>query len=293
MMPIPTTTGDLAIQIIEQQAAAFLAHAPGAHTGEDPLHVHQMRVATRRMRATLRLFADVLPPEAGSLNVELQWIAAQLGVVRDLDVHIRRIREAGAALGISAALVPYGAWLVTQRQRAQIELNAALESERFKDLLHRLTTLSGLVPVGDVALLDDAPRRLRQAHTKFKKRADKLDKAAPATNMHQVRIRAKRLRYTAEFFAPVYGKPARRLVTRLTALQDLLGNFQDGVVGGERIRGAVQLAAGAWPAETSLALGRIVQYDLERGQQIRKQFPRTYRDVADNWRRLESKVDIS
>src|SRR5258707_15789426 len=98
-MLTPTTTGDLALDILEQQAAAFLGHAPGAHAGEDPLHVHQMRVATRRMRAALKLFADVLPAEAGSLNDELQWIARQLGACRDLDVHMRRIHDSGAALG--------------------------------------------------------------------------------------------------------------------------------------------------------------------------------------------------
>ena len=58
--------------------------------------------------------------------------------------------------------------------------------------------------------------------------------------------------------------------------------------------GAVLTAAGAWPAETSLALGQVVQYDLERSREIRKQFPRAYDNVMDNaWRRLESKVAIS
>jgi hypothetical protein len=56
----------------------------------------------------------------------------------------------------------------------------------------------------------------------------------------------------------------------------------------------VLTAAGAWPAETSLALGQVVQYDLERSRKIRKEFPRAYDDVMDSaWRRLESKVAIS
>jgi CHAD domain-containing protein len=290
----PATTGELAVHILEQQATAFLEHAPGAHAGEDPVHVHQMRVATRRMRAALRLFSDVLPPEARALNDELKWIADQLGPCRDLDVHIRRTRESGAALGISAALVPYGTWLLDQRQQAQVALNTAMESPRFAELLHRLTTLSSLLPVRDLPLSEDAPRRLRQARRKLKKRGDKLDNDSPPPDLHQVRIRAKRLRYTAEFFEPMYGKPAQRLVKRLTALQDLLGDFQDGVVGGQRIREAVLTSGGAWPAETSLALGQVVQHDLERSRQVRKRFPRTYGDVMDNgWRRLESKVAIS
>src|SRR6266699_3130798 len=103
----------------------------GAREGEDPLHVHQMRVATRRMRAALRLFADVQPAEAGGLNDELNWIAGQLGAARDLDVQVRRLREAAAELGLSEVLVPYGAWLEEQRRRAQAELARAIESPRF------------------------------------------------------------------------------------------------------------------------------------------------------------------
>src|SRR5207302_9510156 len=101
-------------------------HMAGAREGEDPLHVHQMRVPTRRMRAAWRLFADVLPAEAGTLNEELKWIAGQLGAARDLDVQVRRLRETAAELGLSEALVPYGAWLEEQRERAQAELVSAI-----------------------------------------------------------------------------------------------------------------------------------------------------------------------
>ena len=293
-MQPPETIGTLAIQVLVRNAAAFEEHLPGAREGTDPLHVHQMRVATRRMRAALRLFADVLPAEASSLNDELKWIAGQLGAARDLDVQVRRLRDTAAELGLSEALVPYGAWLEEQRQRAQAELVSATESPRFEQLrqqLHQQQEWSPN-PEVDAPLFDDAPRRLRRTYRQLRKYAKRIDAQAPATELHKVRIRAKRLRYAAEFFEVAYGTPAQRLAKLVVSLQDRLGDLQDGVVSGERIHQAVQTEAGAWPAETSLALGRVVQRDVHNANQIRKEFPRLYRAVRDEgWRRLRRSLN--
>lgn len=282
-MPEPETTAQLAIQALQRNAAAFQEEAAGAGRGDDPRHVHQTRVATRRLRGALRLFRDVLPPESSGLDAELKWIAGQLGLVRDLDVQVQRLRERAAQLGLSEALVPYGAWLEEQRQRAQTALEDALASARFQELVQRLQRLSSLEPdpTTDMPLQTDAPARLRRVLKKLTKRGDRIDKASPTGALHLVRIRAKRVRYAAEFYEVVYGKPARRLVKRAVALQDLLGDLQDGVVSDQRIHQAVQTAAGTWPAETSLALGRIVQYDAQRAVDIRRRFGGVYDEVKD------------
>ena len=290
----PTTTGALALSVLERNAQAFQEHALGARAGADPRHVHQMRVATRRLRAALRLFGDVLPAEASGLNDELKWIAGQLGPVRDLDVQIRRMRDSAARLALSEALVAYGAWLEERRQRAQGALNEALNGPRFDDLLERLTTVASWAPVADSPVGPEARRRLKRVHKQLQKRANKLEPHSATPEFHAVRIRAKRMRYAAEFFEALYGKPATRLVKRLTRVQDLLGDLQDGVVSAERIHEAIQTVAGAWPAETALALGRLLQDDVHRGRRIRRRFRRAYKDVADTaWARFESKVAIS
>jgi CHAD domain-containing protein len=285
----PATIGALAIQVLLDNARAFEEHTPGARAGQDPLHVHQMRVATRRMRAALRLFGDVLPAQARSLNDELNWIAGQLGATRDLDVQVRRLRDRAAELGLSEALVPFGAWLEDQRQRAQAELIDAIASARFTQLMQQLHQQHDWAPnpLVDAPLYEDAPRRLKRTFRQLRQRARQIDDHVPATELHRVRIRAKRLRYAAEFFAVAYGKPAERLARLLINLQDRLGDLQDGVVADQRIQQAVQTEAGAWPAETSLALGRVVQRDVQHAQQIRHDFPRLYRAVRDEgWRRL-------
>jgi CHAD domain-containing protein len=126
----------------------------------------------------------------------------------------------------------------------------------------------------------------------LRKRARRIDDHAPTTDLHKVRIRAKRLRYAAEFFVVAYGKPAQRLAELLVSLQDRLGDMQDGVVSGQRIHQAVHTEAGAWPAETSLALGRVVQRDVQHANEIRKEFPRLYRAVRDEgWQRLRRSLE--
>jgi CHAD domain-containing protein len=282
----PAATGDLAILVLQRNATEFLAHAPGARAGTDPYHVHQMRVATRRMRAALRLFGDILPSEASSLNDELKWFASQLGPVRDLDVQLQRMRTTASALSLSDSLGPYEGWLEEQHQQARTKLAEAFESRRFGVLVQHLQRLDEWTLDQNPPVLADGPRRLRRAYKQLHKRADAVDDQSPAADLHAIRIRAKRLRYTAEFFELVYGKPARRLAECVVKLQDLLGNLQDGVVSRELMHAAVQSSAGAWAAQTTLALGQLVQFDAEREKELRTTFPSAYRAVHENWQRL-------
>jgi CHAD domain-containing protein len=284
----PTTSGALAIDALRRNAAAFGEHAPQAHAGSDPEHVHQTRVATRRMRAALRVFRDLLPAELESIDDELKWIAGQLGPVRDLDVQVRRLHDAAAELGVTQTVVPYGAWLEEQRQYALTSLDDAFESQRFFELTERLKAFDRVEfdAATDPPLQDDAPQRLRGAVRRLRKVADSLCVESLPTEFHKARIRAKRLRYTTEFFEPFYGKPARRLIKTTTALQDLVGDHQDGVVSTQRIHEAVHTAAGAWPAETSVALGRLVQWEAQHGEGLRRRFQSSYRAVRDAWQRL-------
>ena len=292
---LPATSGTLAIDVLRHQAQLFVNLAPGARSGHDIRAIHQMRVAARRMRAALRLFGDVLPqPTAQHLNAELKWIATQLGQARDLDVQLKRLDDTATSLSLTQPLRPFRAWLEQHRAKAQSALEDALRSPRFMDLVHAFDALPAWTSPADQPLLDDAPRRLRRVFKDFAKRARKLEPDSPSRAFHKVRIRAKRLRYAAEFLAVAYGKPAERLVKRLTSLQDVLGDLQDGVVGDEHIRHAIETVAADWPAETVLALGQVVQYDAQRAEQLRRDFKPAYAEVAGKtWRRLESKVAMS
>ena len=287
-LTLPTTTRDLALDVLRQHAAKFAEHAPQVGADSDPEHVHQTRVATRRMRAALRVFGDALPQELADLDAELKWIAGLLGAVRDLDVQIARLHDTAVSLGETHAVAPYGGWLEEQRQRAMTSLIDAFASERFASLTERLTCLDHVAPDPgqDHPLQDDAPPRLKRAYRKLRNAGSDLTVDSPAPAFHRARIQAKRLRYAVEFLAPVYGKPAERLISRVTDLQDLLGDHQDGIVSSQRIHEAVHTAAGAWPAETSVALGRVLQWEAQHGEDLRRRFPATHQEVQDAWKRL-------
>ena len=78
----------LACRFLVGQFEKVLCHEPRAWEGLDPEGVHQMRVATRRIRAAFRAFKSVLPATpVQEFNREFKWVAAVLGDVRDLDVY--------------------------------------------------------------------------------------------------------------------------------------------------------------------------------------------------------------
>jgi triphosphatase len=80
--------GTVAVAALRRQLSAFLNEEAGARLGDDPERLHDMRVASRRLRAALALFADVLPQRVVALREELKWIGGVLGTVRDLDVQL-------------------------------------------------------------------------------------------------------------------------------------------------------------------------------------------------------------
>lgn len=276
------------MHVMRLHATRFAEHVSQAQMGADEEHVHDARVATRRMRAALRLFSDVLPEQAGESHSELGWMGSQLGAVRDLDVQLSRVRATAVALELSEPLIPYCLWLEGHRRRAQTVFDAAFQSDRFVNLTERLRALNALTPPLDAGLPleQDAPQRLRRAFRKLRKRADDLCPDSAPEAFHRARIGAKRLRYATEFFESVYGKRARRVIEAATAVQDLLGDHQDGIVHTERIHEAVHACAAEWPPATSLALGQLLQWEAHHGETLRADFDQTYRDLRSAWKRL-------
>src|SRR5919112_1533046 len=91
--------GEVAFAILRRHFAAMLAHEPGVRLGEDPEELHDMRVATRRLRAALKLYSDFLPKRSERYERDLRWLAGALGEVRDLDVHLQRLSEESSRNG--------------------------------------------------------------------------------------------------------------------------------------------------------------------------------------------------
>jgi CHAD domain-containing protein len=128
----------------------IIRHDPGVRLGDDPEHVHQARVGTRRLRSDLRTFWSLLDPDWGvPVRAELGWLAAVMGEVRDADVLMGRLRgqirtlsgvDAKAAAGLLRRLA-------TQREDARVRLLEALDSDRYVAVLENLSQAAAHPPL--------------------------------------------------------------------------------------------------------------------------------------------------
>ena len=254
-----------------EQARRLLLHDPGVRLGSDPEELHQLRVATRRLRAFLRAGRRLLDPSwSEPLRDEIGWLGRALGPARDLDVLIDRLAGDVEALGAedAAAAATLLEELEGERETARAVVAEALSSDRYLALLDRLDHVAEPVTSGDDSSLRDVWRaewrRTRDALAR-------LDRGSPDAELHAGRIRVKRARYAAELAAHELGKGGAEFVDAAKRLQDVLGEHQDATVAEERIRA---WAAGASAGE---AASRLVERERERKDSARAAWPSAWK----------------
>jgi len=230
-----TATDALALAIAHL-TEVLLAYAPLARPEHGPEAVHQLRVAARRLRSCLRLFRPALDgPALRTLDASLRDFARALGEAREWDVFLT---EMGAE--ISAALGPERRWArflraaEARRQAAYASLRDMLEGPDFRSMVWQAVRLAALRDW--TATQEEIPPLRVLAASLLAKRRRRLLKDGRAIEtltddaLHELRLQAKRLRYAAELFAPLWpGKPPRRFLKRIAALQQVLGLANDTV----------------------------------------------------------------
>ena len=271
-------------RVLAFHLGTFESERPAARGG-DVEAVHQLRVATRRLRATLQLFAPVLPAAAvGSATEGLRLIGRAIGAVRDLDVLAMAITTRGRRLPDEsrAALGPLDHAIVERRAVALAELGRVLDAAQSRRLLVRLNRLAASPPGGRGAMrLGDAAGNLLRPLVRAVQRGGRdLDEATPAVALHRVRVRVKRLRYACETLESLVGEDMRVVIRRLVRLQDALGEHQDAVMQASWLRayaGPAQL-----PPATLLAMGAIVDALERRAGKLRRR-------AASAWQRFDKR----
>lgn len=269
------TVGDVATAALRRSVRALVDHDHVIRLDDDPEGVHAARVATRRLRSDLRTLAPALDVAAvGDLRVEVGWLAAVLGEVRDLDVMGERLRSSVDRLDpldrADGALVVQR--LVEPREQALDRLLTALRTDRYLDLLERLVDLADRPPLtreARAAARSALPRLVRPAVSRLRRAIEALGDTPSDDDLHAVRILAKRARYATEVAAPVTGDPAPRLVAALAHLQDVLGELHDTEVAVAWLRSSVPVV----PHAQAMVLGQLVASER-----------RVAADARDQWR---------
>ncbi|MGW2412827.1 CYTH and CHAD domain-containing protein [Streptomyces tubercidicus] len=235
------TAGDVVLSYAREQVRVIIELDPAVRR-DLPDAVHRMRVATRRLRSAFRSYTKVLDRAATRpIGIELQWLAAELGVERDREVLTARLRAAMAEVPGTLRLGPVDArlriWSERRRVAARDQVLAVLDGPRYLSLLKTLHAFLAEPPLRKAADRP-APKVVAKAVLKdYARLAGRVEAAleAPAGQerdeaLHGARKAAKRTRYAAEAARPALGGAAKKFAQRTKRVQQLLGDHQDSVV---------------------------------------------------------------
>jgi triphosphatase len=254
----------------------------------DPEGIHQMRIGFRRLRVAFTAFGgDFRNPQMERLKERAEKLSAKLGPARDLDVFIGELLE--PAVHANGKLEGFE----SLRQRANdarriawdfaVAHVASAGFEKFlDDLSHALDHIGDEAldahcrAVFEVPAVEIANRVLDHRFDQARKSAKHL-KGMSAGKRHKLRIALKKLRYTADFFAPLYDDGApKEFLKSLSKMQDVLGALNDVAVA----RGTLEKLAHGEDDALSFAAGMIYGWHLDRASHV-------WAGAKKRWKRFE------
>ena len=224
-------------EAILHEAQTILSHVPGTEP------VHQMRVAVRRLRSTIAVFRPAVFCGAIDLaDTGLRALADRLAPARDLDVFIAETAATvGEALPADTSLHRLRTTAEHHRRAAYAALRTWLRGPEFRRLTIAMAALTDGTAWSEATeatqqealglkLETFAAQALKRRLRRLIEAGETIDHLDPAA-LHIIRLRAKRMRYAAEVFAPLFPRKATaRFLRRLATVQDRLGILNDSAV---------------------------------------------------------------
>ena len=283
---------DTQFALLRRYFAMVLASEPMVRAGSAAA-VHEMRVAARHLDVLLRLFSGYGPRWAMGSRGTLRALIKALGEVRDCDVQLEYLHTSSAALEADdlTATRPLRELLTRHHTDTRARLLRALDSSRTRswiahwlDQLRLGTASTARARASTTAVV--ARQLICATAEKMRKQADRIKDDSSADDFHEVRIRAKRLRYAIDAFGSLYGGAAREYLAALARLQHLLGKYHDATVRAGRFMELVTNGRRV-PAATSFVVGRLVERDRGILRKCQRKFSKAYRRTTRRrWREL-------
>jgi CHAD domain-containing protein len=280
------TAGQVVLAYLRTHAGKMKSLDPMVRRDE-PDAVHQMRVASRRLRSTLRSFGHVIRRDGTQrLATELKWLGTVLGEARDGEVlagHLQAaLRDTPRELVIGPVQARVQGHFASVRADARAALLAALDSQRYFSLLDELDKLMAEPPLTAQAArpaADVLPAAARRPYRQVRQRMRRARRAQAGQStdvaLHEARKAAKRARYAGEAMTPAIGKKARRFTRQMKNVQSVLGDHQDAVIARqvERELGISAHLAG----ENAFSYGLLYGRETCDGQRLQAQAWRTWK----------------
>jgi CHAD domain-containing protein len=286
-----TRASDFAATALRRLHQEWQANEPPARLGEGPEPLHRLRVTARRMDTILTLFRAYLPASVRNSRQTLKGLLDALGLVRDTDIRLEAVSSFRRSLpeGDRGALDPLLQYLQSERARARSTMLRALDAKRARDWLDTLPYQLARTPPATssassrhAAALTVVPDLIHKRYRKLRKFARRLSAASSMTEFHEVRVRAKKLRYALEVIAPTYTKPANKMLAALHKLQSRLGTQHDADVIAHYLTQLAGHAPTNFTAATLFMMGRMAEQHARAAVRMGKK-------VAGPWRRVRGK----
>jgi CHAD domain-containing protein len=227
------------------RAQAEVIDAGFRHLGDDPSPevVHDIRVASRRLRTALRSFSSLVDLDAEArteVEDDLRWLAWLLSGIRDADILQQNLDERLAALPDELVMGPVREEIATtlsdeRRAASRRARRGAGQPPLHPDPRDRLPLASHAAVDRRCGAADRGPGPGDPRETAPPARQRLATASVDPSQTHEARKAVKRLRYTADVLAPVVPE-ARKLAKRAKRLQRRLGSHQDAVVEVEFLR---------------------------------------------------------
>lgn len=310
--PLPSKPGlDIDDSMAEAARKIFLFHfgrmihhEPGTRLGEDIESLHDMRVATRRMRAAMNIFETYLDPNVMAPFLKgMKQTRRALGAVRDLDVFWEKTESYFQTIPTNRQTeldLLRNIWQ-SERESARKNMLCYLNSKKYSKFKKSFGAFlkkpcAGALPVWK-APHQPRPHRLHHVipFVIYERLADVraydewvTEPDAPIERLHQLRIACKGLRYTLEYFQEVLDPVAKELITEIKMLQDHLGDLQDAEVASDILLNILKY--GSWKQEKKfVTLPKRTTYGITAYMATRQRelndlvetFPKTWNRLKD------------
>jgi len=268
---------------------AFSKEIEGVRTSQDIEHIHRMRVASRRLRAALPLFASCFPEKKYLLWMEeIRKVTRALGEVRDADVQIafltKLIKKRQArmypdtpgrelSIHLNADVEPILlSGLQKKRMKLQTVVVSSLEQLENSGIIDEMrvffhdqemrakSTRKKPCPYGIAPV---AASRIAMRLTKMLSYEGWVHNPDAIAEHHAIRIAAKKLRYTIEVYGPLYRRGLKKPLSRVKKIQEILGDLHDCDVWIDQVMVMLvkeRLTSQATPARKNMRVSKVTRY---------------------------------
>jgi CHAD domain-containing protein len=191
----------------------------------DPETIHDLRVGCRRTRVTISEFSSQFAPGPRREAKEtFREVRKWLGRLRELDVSIELLYGLSQSHSDGIRYARERLWQLRATEAATAAARTGQQPAELRELIASL----------DIAYRPTTECYRKHAEGRLKKRLKKLTgqykvwlQTRRPDDLHDLRVRFKKMRYTLEVYVDLYGKPGKRLLDDLESAQDALGDWND------------------------------------------------------------------